>query len=1174
MPIGARDVMLVIRARDLASQTFAKVATEMRAMGTGADATASRLKGAGIGLTALGVGMAAVGAAGVAVFGSMVKSAIEYEDQVRHTFTQVDKGKATMEDVWNAGLRVAKQIPVAFEDIQKSLYDIFSSVDVNAQQAEAMLTQFAKAAVAGSTDIQTAGRATIAFYNAYLPEVERGIYNVERILDIQFETVRKGVIEYDEFARVIGRAIPSAKGAGQSIETLGGVIAFLTRQGLSAAAATVSAARGFDAMANPKVAPKIEEMGVAVKNASGEFRQINEIATDLGKKLGEMSTPDRFKALKNIFEGAGGTIQAMRFWRLAVINFDQLNQLIKQISESSGAMDRAYKIMFNQPQAQMQLFQNNLQAIRVEMGQNLIPVVNVLLSYGLDLLKWFDNLAESTKRTIATVGMWSSVGLVIVGAVTAIIGAFSLLVGSVAATFTGGSILAAIGVIAAFSAALMGIPVLIAGIVRNWDEFKSSLDGVKQALMVLWEFISSQFGNIRNIFENVFTIGAGLARMFFDALGLIAPLLAVIAGTSFVAFITALETITGALASVVDWVSKTDAAAVILATVGVALLLKQFGLLFKLIGNSTVFNAVGVALLNMMGHIQAAGGVLSALGQAATGAGKALLGLITNPYFLAAATIVAIAMAWKRHNDEVKRTFEESRELTLSMANNARSADELRAAIGGGEGRVASLTKKMNELDKEQSKWNISLGTTIGEIDREKQAMDKVKASLEGAEAGLVKVRENYRSYVGIINAVTTATPATEAAVVALAEKMGLNLFDGTKNAGTEMRKLTEALTVINPVFGVTEAEARRTAENMKKDFEEMSKEAEKWQKDVAKAFNESFSVMTTFSNNMDKSAGDIAKALQQSTKDAEKWLSNINEALKRGLDPQFVADLMRQGPEKAGPMLQKILDDTSGNLIKQVNATQMKLADLQEIVLEQTRLMNRALNSEDDFRTKHIGAAMELQTALMTNASEEQIRRIMEKYNFGTETWRRILDEFGITATGILNGIHGTGTYTTDAGPAYDHVNSWLGWANGVVAVATLDVDTATAKNKVNELLRAMSDSGVTYQGSGVYASRDGRQMAQYGGVFTRTQGMRGVVVGERGPEFLKFPGGTVMTNDWLRNQMGSPSGVGGNSYGGDSYSFSFVINEAGDAEFTRRVVHDEVMEIIRERRARGPRV
>src|SRR6185295_2157945 len=119
---------------------------------------------------------------------------------------------------------------------------------------EKLLRMFAKAAVAGSTDIKTAGSTIIGVMNAWKMPVSE----VGHALDVQFQIIKEGKIEYDELSRSLGRSVPSAVRAGQSFEELGGLVAYLTRQNLTASQAVTSAGRALDLFSNTKVGDRLK----------------------------------------------------------------------------------------------------------------------------------------------------------------------------------------------------------------------------------------------------------------------------------------------------------------------------------------------------------------------------------------------------------------------------------------------------------------------------------------------------------------------------------------------------------------------------------------------------------------------------------------------------------------------------------------------------------------------------------------------------------------------------------------------------------------------------------------------------------------------------------------------------------------------------------------------------
>lgn len=515
MPLGQRDILLLVRAQDMASQTLGKIGRAFGDLDSQQQQAANKSLQVGAAIMASGAAIGYMGKQGLDFYADATKMATEYNQAAALTFTQLDKQVGSLRQIKDIGLEVAREIPAPLEQMQKTLFDIFSSMDVSVQESEGLLRNFAKGAVAGQTDVQVAGRATIAIMNAWkLPVSE-----VNRVMDVQFQLIRKGVGTYEEFATTIGRSIPSAARAGQSVETLAGMLAFLTRNGLSAAMASASAGRAFDAMANSKTVDKAKEMfGIDFRSANGEFKTMSEIVQLLSDRLGKMTAPDRAAALQELFKGSGGTIQARRFWDLALTNSTEFIGLVDSMKDSAGVMDQAYNVMFEQPQSQMQLFQNNLDAIRIEVGDMLLPVLNRMLKVGMSLMNWFNDLSPATKKFIAIFGLVASIVALVGGAVAFVIGLF--LTFSAAAAMAGiamGTIALVGGIVTAAILALIGVGILL---VMHWDTIKNAAGVVwgwiQQAIEVFVSIASSALSGFWEVVQTVFNAIGAIAKWLWS----------------------------------------------------------------------------------------------------------------------------------------------------------------------------------------------------------------------------------------------------------------------------------------------------------------------------------------------------------------------------------------------------------------------------------------------------------------------------------------------------------------------------------------------------------------------------------------------------------------------------------------------------------------------------------
>jgi TP901 family phage tail tape measure protein len=408
-----------------------------------------------------GAVMAAAGAAGVLALHRMAMGAVEYQRQATLTLTQTDRVKTSVSELEGISTRVARSIGVPLEQLQPALYDIFSSMNVNVKESEQLLTAFAKEAVAGQVSIQDASRATIGIMNTFDIPVSK----VNEVLDIQFQLVRKGVGTFGQFATVLGRATPSAVRAGQNFKTLAAMMAFLTKNGLTTAMAAASAQRALDAFANPSVAAKFANLGeviekhsglsamrlrelgidtdkvsVRIRDAHGNFRGFIPVMGELSKVLGGLPAPSRAAILKEVFKGAGGTIQAMRYFNVVIPRFKEQNQLFHDMMRSSGAFEQAYRLMSESVAVKTEILNNNWKIFKLNLGEGAVPALNRLVVIGTKALQWFNDLTPTQRHAISQTIAFTSVVVALTGVLVALAGTVKVVGASIAILRLGGAV--------------------------------------------------------------------------------------------------------------------------------------------------------------------------------------------------------------------------------------------------------------------------------------------------------------------------------------------------------------------------------------------------------------------------------------------------------------------------------------------------------------------------------------------------------------------------------------------------------------------------------------------------------------------------------------------------------------------------------------------------------------
>ncbi len=494
MALAVRELELVLIARDHASATIARVGGAMVILG--------------------GV-LAAVGVKAASELKDMAQEAVEFRQQMALAVTQADNLGANIENVSAIVERVGNNINVPFEELSESLFDIFSTLTEDQlsslSQAEGLLAAFARSAVAGQAPVKDIGRSVIAWINAL--DQPATMENVNRLLDIQFELVRKGAGTYTEFAGEVGKAIPAFVAGGQKVETFGGALAFLTKNGLNAAMAATSAARAVELMFTPKAIQGLADVGINVENSAGNFRQMNEIIRDLIPVFNGLSASQKKIKFKEIF--GTGRIQARRFFDLAIPNIAEFEQLVQDMELSTGEAAKAFEFMFSQPLSQLELFSNRWESFRREIGDQLVATLETRVFPALSRLwNWWQKLDPAIKNQIAKWASWGASIMIAAGALIIVLGIlvlltalFSAFAGEAGGALVGlGKLVSVLGWIGVILAIIAFAAYLI---FKNWDK-------IFPFLVAIWDKIKQAMGRFVEANKKFFDEVVKKAKQIWD----------------------------------------------------------------------------------------------------------------------------------------------------------------------------------------------------------------------------------------------------------------------------------------------------------------------------------------------------------------------------------------------------------------------------------------------------------------------------------------------------------------------------------------------------------------------------------------------------------------------------------------------------------------------------------
>lgn len=467
------------------------------------------LQNTGIALTTMGASATIAGSVTVSSLSDAAQAAIDYKKAATTTLTQVDdKFKTTLEDIVNIGRSTADRFAVPIDEMQGAMYDLYSSMDVkNKTVASNFMVEAAKAAVGGSTDVKTATNSLISILNSY----ELKAKDVNKVNDLMFQLVRKGVGSYNDFTQAMATANPSAHRANQTYQQTAAMLALMTRNGIKSAKAGTYAARAFDAISNVRTADNMKEFGIKIYDATGKLKPMTTIIELMRNKLKGLNDEQRNNALKGMFAGSGGTIQAMKFFNTALSDTDgTYKQLYKDMMRASKATDEngrkvgaaqiAYEQMAGTDASRILIAQNKMAIAWQKIGDAILPVKTAVYEFFGQIADWWNKLSPQQQQGIAQFAAIAAVILIVGGVIVTLVGGVMLLVAAVIALEA-----AALPIIAITLAVIAVFALLAAAavwVITNWDQISKFFTDLVNNV---WNTILAWGASIGNFFNSLWS---------------------------------------------------------------------------------------------------------------------------------------------------------------------------------------------------------------------------------------------------------------------------------------------------------------------------------------------------------------------------------------------------------------------------------------------------------------------------------------------------------------------------------------------------------------------------------------------------------------------------------------------------------------------------------------------
>ena len=460
-------------------------------------------------------------AAGVALAGKTVvdsvKTYVEFEDAVTKAgskFKDLDVTSAdyqqNLESLQTAAREVGAATMFSATDAAGAL-EKMAQAGIDSKTSMSILMGTTNLAVAAGTDLTTAvdiATDAMGMFNKSL--TNRGITDAADQLNLISDVMAKtGVLANTDLQGLfegMTYAGPSLSAAGQSIETISASLGMLANVGIKGSAAGTALNAVFTQLSAPDKVKKLEELGVKVKDAQGNFLSFTSILGDLEKVTKTMGSAEKSSLLNSIFLVQGGkAVNA-----LLDQGTNSLKEYIKELENSGGTAEAIAG-------AQMKSFNGMIEQLKSAWQDKQLSLGKAFEVGGAkdalaNLITYVQNFDVAPIAGALTKIMQAIPGIVegFVGFVQTLWNLREIIISAAIAWGIYKAVMIAVNLVMMANPAnliLVGIMALITGIVmliRNWDSVCEAMakvwEWMKNIASIIWEGLLVAFDKVKSFF--------------------------------------------------------------------------------------------------------------------------------------------------------------------------------------------------------------------------------------------------------------------------------------------------------------------------------------------------------------------------------------------------------------------------------------------------------------------------------------------------------------------------------------------------------------------------------------------------------------------------------------------------------------------------------------------------
>lgn len=303
-----------------------------------------------------------------AAIGNAVRSVIDFELQLAEINTLLDATDSEFKQLELTVRGVFRKTPQNMDKVTRAAYDLVSA-GIELNDLYNTLYLVSEAATAGLTDNSVAAKAAVKTLQVYQLNNE----DLNRVLDYQFQTIKKGVLVYEEFGQNIGQILSPAKQLGVSLEEVHSSFAALTKA-LEPAIAATALSRAFDQLREKS--EELKTLGIDVyDDVTGSFRGLEKVIGDIRYLIGNLGDEQR----QVFYDVVNFDIRAARAITGLTQQYETLVETNKSMADALGSREKAFNKIMDTTDSRLKIAWNRIADMSRETWEGLVPALGALL---------------------------------------------------------------------------------------------------------------------------------------------------------------------------------------------------------------------------------------------------------------------------------------------------------------------------------------------------------------------------------------------------------------------------------------------------------------------------------------------------------------------------------------------------------------------------------------------------------------------------------------------------------------------------------------------------------------------------------------------------------------------------------------------------------------------------